>query len=736
MNAHYPHQIPRLRTTVVLLIISVLTGSLFALAPVRPVRAAGGVIYVNHAATGTPNGSSWQDAFRTLQDALAVAAAGNAIWVAAGTYYPGATRGSTFQLRDGVVVYGGFVGSGANPDARDWVANVTILSGDLDQSGSLNDNDAYHVVTGANNATLDGFTITGGNANGGGGGVYNVSSSPTLSNVIISGNRAIEGGGVYNQGSSPTFTNVTISNNGSSSGGGVFNRESSPTFTNVTISGNSAFFGGGMYNWNSSPTLSNVTISGNSAGKDGGGMYNWNDSRPTLSNVIISSNQASDGCGGGMYNRSSSPTLSNVTLSGNSSSFGGGMCNHTVSSPTLSNVTISGNSALEGGGMHNWDNSNSTLSNVTISGNTASRSGGGMYNSSSVPTLNNATISGNRAGEDGGGMQNRFSNVRIHNSILWGNGSVIANDYSTPTISFSLIEGSGGSGSWNSTLGVDNGNNLDTNPRFVAPVGMASAPTSTGNYRLQANSPAINAGSNARVAQDVTTDLDGNLRIVAATVDLGAYEHQAPIPFVRSVTRATATPTNAATVVFTVTFNMPVTEVDSTDFTLAKTGGQSGATISSVTGSDTTWLVSVTTVNNATGNIGLNLVDDDSIVNSDRPDVPLGGSGTGNGNFTGEVYTVDRVPPTVTISGPSSTSTNSGPVSYEVSFAGANMYSFAVSDVTLQATGTATGSVVVNGSGPLFAVEISAITGNGALGISVAAGAASDRAEPAASRRA
>ena len=112
-------------------------------------------------------------------------------------------------------------------------------------------------------------------------------------------------------------------------------------------------------------------------------------------------------------------------------------------------------------------------------------------------------------------------------------------------------------------------------------------------------------------------------------------------PSVVSVVRANASPTNAATVDFTITFTEIVTGVNAGDFSLA-TSGVTGAAITSITGSGTTWTVTVNT-GSGDGTIGLNLVDDDTIV--DMVGNPLGGTGAGNGNFTGEVYTIDKTAP-------------------------------------------------------------------------------------------
>ena len=330
---------------------------------------------VDQDAAGSNDGTCWAGAFNDLQDALTWAVEGVQIWVAEGTYKPGTDRTVTFQLKDGVAVYGGFAGSEGSLEERDWTVHETILSGDIGTPDDTSDN-SYHVVSGSGTdatAILDGFTVTGGNANG---------DWPYS-----------EGGGIFNYGGSPTLTNVTFSGNSAHLyGGGMENsNSSSPTLVNVTFSGNSAHNGGGMENWNSSsPTLVNVTFSGNFA-YYGGGMHNYFYSSPTLVNVTFSGNSAD--YGGGMFNDTSSAALSNVTFSGNSADFGGGMANYWNSSPTLTNVTFSGNSAaLRGGGMaHQW-NSNPTVTNCILWGNTAPN-GPQIYNDFiSIPKISYSDI--------------------------------------------------------------------------------------------------------------------------------------------------------------------------------------------------------------------------------------------------------------------------------------------------------------------------------------------------------
>ncbi|MGB2808012.1 MAG: right-handed parallel beta-helix repeat-containing protein, partial [Sedimentisphaerales bacterium] len=295
---------------------------------------------------------------------------------------PPLDRTATFQLINGVIIKGGYAGFGEpNADARNIEAYKTILSGDIGILGDISDN-SYHVVTGTDcdeTAVLDGFTITAGNANqdypspyANGGGMYNYTGSPTLTNCTFSGNSAMHyGGGMFNGESSLTVTNCIFSGNSADYGSGMYNYQSSPTVTNCTFSGNSAETGGGMCNWeNSSPTVTNCTFTGNSAMTYGGGMSNFDHSSPTVTNCTFSGNSAANyGHGGGMSNfDNSSPTITNCTFSGNSAGWdGGGMFNY-YSSPTLANCILWGNAAPSGPQIHNYGTSSATVTYSDVQG--------------------------------------------------------------------------------------------------------------------------------------------------------------------------------------------------------------------------------------------------------------------------------------------------------------------------------------------------------------------------------
>lgn len=484
-----------------------------ALLPTGDQRAGAdlGIIYVDHDAPGAGTGESWDDAYTSVQDALADAASGDEIWVAKGVYYPdegaGQTNGdreSTFRLREGVALYGGFAGDEIDRSERDRTTNVTVLSGDIDGDDVIDANgvvkdaanivgdNAYHVVTGAGvteTAVLNGFVITAGSAYGKGGGISN-SGSPTLANLTFSGNQAQDGGGMCNfLDTSPVLTDVTFSGNRAEQGGGMWNNGSDAKLTDVRFGGNKADHGGGMYNWCASPALTRVTLIDNRATSEGGGMYNKM-AYPDLNDVEFSDNEAT--YGGGMYNVDwGYPTLTNVSFSRNQADEGGGIHNY-KSNPVLASVSFSANQATsEGGGMYN-DDSSPTLTDVTFWDNQA-ESGGGMYNLSSSPTLTKTSFIGNQATSSGGGMLNSDSSPRLMGVTFWGNlnpwyGGGMANyEGSSPTLikvyflmNLASISGSG--------MFNDNSSPTLTNVTFSGNRGSLSG---GGMTNLQSSSPAL-----------------------------------------------------------------------------------------------------------------------------------------------------------------------------------------------------------------------------------------------------
>ena len=324
--------------------------------------ASGDIIYVDDSATGANNGLSWNNAYNYLQDALndPCLAYGDEIQVAQGVYKPdqggGNTpgdHGATFQLIDGVALKGGYAGFGApDPNTWDFELYETILSGDLNNNDvevavedlfdepTRSDN-SYHVVYSNSNdetAILDGFTITGGNADSSypkdrGSGMHNYYSSPTISHCIFNWNSAKKGGGMYNMTSSPTVTNCTFNRNFASEDGG------------------------GMDSWGICvPVIAKCTFSGNRAFYDGGGMNCDAYSAPVIAKCTFSRNRAFFNGGGINCDEQSTLQITNCTLIGNYASIdGGGMNSYWDSRPEITNCTFTANSSLFGGGGMYYD---------------------------------------------------------------------------------------------------------------------------------------------------------------------------------------------------------------------------------------------------------------------------------------------------------------------------------------------------------------------------------------------
>jgi len=424
------------------------------------------IIYVDDDAVGNNDGSSWQNAYTFLQDALTDAGAAEKpveIRVAQGTYKPDqggsqkpGDRVAEFQLINSVAIKGGYAGAGAaDPNVRNIDEYETILSGDLNGddivvsdpcdlfSEDTRTDNSSHVVESINTnetAVLDGCIITGGYFRGAGrhfaagaAGMINYSGSPTLTNCTFTGNAAVM------------------------AGSGLCNLdEGNLTLTGCTFKSNYNLIGATIYNAGSNLTLMNCVFTRNHA--DGGGVFNSGNME--LTNCSFNENSASKG--GGVYN------LNNLKMT---------------------NCRLTDNSAsIEGGGLYNYGNYSLVLNNCTFVGNSADKGNALACNSH---------------------LQKNPSIIEITNCILWdGNDEISNGDNSTISINYSNIQG-----------GWPGEGNIDTDPCFVDPGYWADAvdpnvvaepndPNAVwvdGDYHLKSQAGRWDPVSESWVVDDVTS---------------------------------------------------------------------------------------------------------------------------------------------------------------------------------------------------------------------------------------
>jgi hypothetical protein len=462
--------------------------------------AYSGPVYVDYSASGNNDGSSWANAFSSLQDALDEVVTGQDIWVAKGTYYPSVEvggmgdRSKAFQMVNGVTIYGGFAGTEtATTERTDYSAgeiNETILSGDIGTIGVNTDN-CYHVIhhptgSGINNtAVIDGFSITKGYADGtnydnDGAGMNNDNASPTVRNCIFSDNHA------------------------TGSGGGLRNFRSSQTIiTNCTFTNNSAVMGGGILNSNtySYTTISNSTFTFNSAaGFGGGAIGNESTSHSNISNCVFSENTTVGYAGGAIEaGQFSIINCTSCTFFNNTTDKNGGAVGLFTAGGEFVNCLFYNNSATgttsRGGAIEQNSSTNDfSLINCTFSGNSSTIVGGGVSLTS--------TSSGTRT---------------IINTIAWNNYAAgspeiyISNE--GVSIGYTCIKGGIGS----ITNATDAGNNVDINPHF--------SDAGIDNYTLAYHSSCKNVGDNSANTESYDIRGEGHDRIQESTIDMGAFEY-------------------------------------------------------------------------------------------------------------------------------------------------------------------------------------------------------------------
>jgi hypothetical protein len=434
-------------------------------------------------------GASWANAYPELQEALIEArqtVESLEIRVAQGTYRPAATdRSISFDLPSGVMLLGGFAGTGANPDERDIQRYVTILSGDLhgdDQDNFIAyEDNSYHVIRtdGVDASTIvDGFTIRGGNAGlagdldqDDGGAWYNAQykgvSSPTIRNCVFTENQALRNGGAFYNGGkfgtiNPTFINCTFTNNQAKTGGVIYNNgnsnEASPIFSRCVFLDNAV----------------------KGSGAVGGVIYSF--ARANADNETL-------------YESHTLPEFDNCIFARNSSEFNAGALyflsdgdgGPAQAFPLVQNCTFYANDAAVGGAF--YLNASNEGTNIAM--------------------IQNCIF-----------WDSRSINDPIFHYSHAGNGAPPMID-----ITYSLVDTDNCDNLIPDGPGTVNCSNLLFLPDTDIPMFTA---VENNDFHLAPGSPAINAGSNELVHS--SKDFEGQMRIQQSTVDMGADEVEATTP--------------------------------------------------------------------------------------------------------------------------------------------------------------------------------------------------------------
>jgi nitrous oxidase accessory protein NosD len=489
----------------------------------------------NNANSGTTESAAW----KTITHALAQVSAGPAspvmIHVAPGTYAP-STNGEQYPL--------------------DMKSYVYLRGGDGGTTTLDAEKSAYHVITcgGRILTVIEGFTITGGAANGPadddtrGGGIYcHGYAVAIIQNNVIEGNVAAYGAGIYFTNAAPVIHHNLVEGNDAVHNGGGICVDKSPWASVLcnTIRSNSADYGAGIYCDQSSPEVRNNLITLNQAREHGGGIYYLTGSS-LIANNMIKENSAlgGDACGGGIYcHEGSTATIRNNAIIGNAAmgdtAAGGGIHCFQGAAPLILNNMISLNRAEGtvsglGGGIYCQLAPNSLeIRNCNIVENTASSEGGGILCQCGSPAVLNNSIRHNTVSNGhGGGIGCKGTNASaIANNTVAGNsaplgkgGGLWVDSTSTPAIKDCIIYGNT----------AQAGDEVDSpvNPSYCCIGGWTGGGTGNiagdpkfakgpfGLYYLDSQSPCIDAGSQTSAA----AGLDKRTLLVTGTPDSGTVD--------------------------------------------------------------------------------------------------------------------------------------------------------------------------------------------------------------------
>jgi hypothetical protein len=416
---------------------------------------------------GDNNGSTWEDAYSSLQTAINAANVDDEVWVKEGTF-----SGATIALATGVLVYGGFnsalTGLGGTVAGRAWETDKTIIDGEdtrrCCQAVSTNGGwrlDGFHLD--------DGYDIT-----DGGGGFYCFAGADTeglctLENLIFTG------------------CSAGTSENG---GGVAINGPSFPVaLDNVQAITCVAQFGAGIH-------------------------FNCSQTGATIKNCYCY-NCTSQSHGGGMMILNGE-SIEDCEFDSNISGFHGGGLYCSDSTCTIKNIKSTGNDAdARGGGIYT---NAASIENCLVAGNDADDGGAGMtlYGDATI-TLNNATIADNTT--ESGLNVTGTTTVNAANCIVWGNPVELEEeDTATINITYSCVEG-----------GASGTGNISTTPSFLGtgddPYDLDSDSTCI-DAGDGADAPTLDILGRARYDDENTSNTGTG---TPAYTDMGCYEFQGAV---------------------------------------------------------------------------------------------------------------------------------------------------------------------------------------------------------------
>jgi len=256
-------------------------------------------------------------------------------------------------------------------------------------------------------------------------------------------------------------------------------------------------------------------------------------------------------------------------------------------------------------------------------------------------------------------------------------------------------------------------NSHEENPELTNP--------NSGNFTLTSSSPNIDQGA---IIPGINDDFSGSAPDIGKHGTISAVTLS---PTVSSILRTDPNPTNATSINFAITFSEPVTGIDTSppfnDFALTTSPNIIGAIITSITPVSGAIYTANVDTGSGNGNLRLDLVDDNSIINTTGN--PLGGINIGDGNFnTGQTYTIEKISTTIpNVTGSQRTApnpTSADNITFSVTFS-ETVFGVDISDFFLTTTGSINNAVVTNisGSENTYAVSVFTGSGDGALRLDI-----------------